>query len=136
MVNSTRRQILAQRADSMRKQMTYAERRLWLSFLREYPISFVAQKVIGNYIVDFYCRKARLSIELDGKSHSSLRQDEYDRVRTTCLEMLEIKELRFTNNEVYENLEGVCETIHNEVTNRRNDIESNHSAFQRMKEKR
>lgn len=135
-MNTTRRKILAQRADSMRKQMTYAERRLWLSFLREYPISFVAQKVIGNYIVDFYCRKARLSIELDGDSHTNRRQEEYDRVRTTYLEMLEIKELRFTNNDVYENFEGVCEVIHAEVTNRRNDILSNRSAFERMKEKR
>lgn len=135
-MNTTRRQILAQRADSMRKQMTYAERRLWLSFLREYPISFVAQKVIGNYIVDFYCRKARLSIELDGDSHTTKNQERYDQIRTTYLEMLEIKELRFTNTEVYENFEGVCEVIHTEVTSRRNDIESDRNAFQRMKEKR
>ena len=68
-MNTTRRQLLAQRAENMRNQMTYPERRLWFSFLREYPTPFVAQKVIGSYIVDFYCRKARLSIELDGDSH-------------------------------------------------------------------
>ena len=120
-MNTTRRQLLAQRAENMRNQMTYPERRLWFSFLREYPTPFVAQKVIGSYIVDFYCRKARLSIELDGDSHYTESQKEYDRVRTTFLEMLEIKELRFTNNEVMENLEGVCEAIHAEVLKRRNE---------------
>ena len=93
-MNTTRRQLLAQRAENMRNQMTYPERRLWFSFLREYPTPFVAQKVIGSYIVDFYCRKARLSIELDGDSHYTESQKEYDRVRTTFLEMLEIKDLR------------------------------------------
>ena len=53
-MNTTRRQLLAQRAENMRNQMTYPERRLWFSFLREYPTPFVAQKVIGSYIVDFY----------------------------------------------------------------------------------
>ena len=91
-MNTTRRQLLAQRAENMRNQMTYPERRLWFSFLREYPTPFVAQKVIGSYIVDFYCRKARLSIELDGDSHYTESQKEYDRVRTTFLEILEIKE--------------------------------------------
>ena len=117
----------------MREQMTYAERRLWFSFLREYPTPFVAQKVIGSYIVDFYCRKARLSIELDGESHYTEEQKEYDRVRTTFLESMEIKELRFTNNEVRENLEGVCEAIHEEVLNRRNDVHDD--LFQQLKNK-
>lgn len=121
-MSMTRRQILAQRASIMRNQMTYAEKRLWFAFLREYPTSFVAQKVIGSYIVDFYCRKARLSVELDGDSHYTDNQKEYDKVRTTFLEMMEIKELRFTNTEVFENLEGVCEAIHVEVMSRRNDV--------------
>lgn len=132
-MNTTRRQLLAQRAENMRNQMTYPERRLGFSFLREYPTPFVAQKVIGSYIIDFYCRKARLSIELDGDSHYTESQKEYDRVRTTFLEMLEIKELRFTNNEAMENLEGVCEAIHAEVLKRRNDVHG--SLFQKMKDK-
>jgi very-short-patch-repair endonuclease len=129
----TRRQELAQRANTMRNNQTYYERLLWLHFLRTYPISFVPQKVIGNYIVDFYCRKARLSIELDGDSHYSIRQREYDRVRTTFLEVLEIKELRFTNTEVVENFEGVCEAIHIEVQRRRNDVLTQENCFQKLK---
>ena len=129
----TRRQELAQRANTMRNNQTYYERLLWLHFLRTYPISFVPQKVIGNYIVDFYCRKARLSIELDGDSHFSIRQREYDRVRTTFFEVLEIKELRFTNTEVVENFEGVCEAIHIEVQRRRNDVLTQENCFQKLK---
>ncbi len=129
----TRRQELAQRANTMRNNQTYYERLLWLHFLRTYPISFVPQKVIGNYIVDFYCRKARLSIELDGDSHYSIRQREYDRVRTTFFEVLEIKELRFTNTEVVENFEGVCEAIHIEVQRRRNDVLTQENCFQKLK---
>ena len=122
----TRRQKLAQRANTMRNNQTYYERLLWLHFLRTYPISFVPQKVIGNYIVD-------LSIELDGDSHYSIRQREYDRVRTTFLEVLEIKELRFTNTEVVENFEGVCEAIHIEVQRRRNDVLTQENCFQKLK---
>ena len=125
----TRRQTLAQRAAYMRTHMTYAEKTLWFSFLREYPMHFVAQKVVGNYIVDFYCRKVRLSIELDGDSHYTSLQKKYDETRTTFLEMLEIKELRFTNTEVCENFSGVCEMIDMEVQARRNDVRSEQALF-------
>ena len=127
-----RRRLLAQRAVSMRKNMPPAERLLWLSFLRDYPLSFVAQKVIGNYIVDFYCKKVRLSIELDGDTHYTPHQKRYDATRSTFLEMLEIKELRFTNTEVYENLEGVCEAIHNEAQSRLNNLESGKDLFKKL----
>lgn len=123
-MDQTRRHVLAQRAKTMRQSMTPAERRLWFAFLREYPVSFVAQKVVGDYILDFYCRKVRLSIELDGDSHCDERQMRHDEIRTTFLSMMEIHELRFTNEEVYENLEGVCEAIHMEVQKRRNDVRS------------
>lgn len=131
-----RRSWLAQRADEMRKNMTYAERRLWFSFLREYPTNFVAQKVMDPYILDFYCRKARLSVELDGDSHASEEQRRYDEVRTIFLKTHEIMELRFTNEEVYENFEGVCEAIHNEVLKRRNDVAAETNLFRQLQNKR
>lgn len=133
-MEETRRQLLARRAETMRKNMPWAERKLWFSFLREYPVSFVSQKVVGNYILDFYCRKARLSIELDGDTHYTKAQKEYDATRTTYLEMLEIKELRFTNTEVYENFEGICEVIDREVWSRRNDTQD--SLFQKLLQKK
>ena len=50
--------------------MTQEERRLWFDFLRLYPVRFYRQKVLGSYIVDFYCARARLVIELDGSQHA------------------------------------------------------------------
>ena len=126
-----RRQVLARRADHLRRNMTVCEKKLWFEFLAEYDVSFRLQKVIGNYIVDFYCRKARLSIELDGDSHYGKRALEYDRIRTVFLETREIKELRFTNSDVMNDFEGVCEVIDKEVRRRRNDVDS--SNFKELK---
>ena len=113
---------LAKRAREMRRSMPPAEHRLWYGFLREYPIHFSRQILVGPYIVDFYCRKVRLSIELDGSQHYDENHRAYDRIRTTYLEMEGIKEIRFPNSEVWENFEGVCEVIHLEVQMRRNDL--------------
>lgn len=108
----------------LKRNMTEAEKRLWRSFLREYPHCFVPQKIIGPYIVDFFCNKVRLSVELDGSQHYHAENARKDRIRTGYLEMLEIKELRFPNSYLWDNLEGVCEVIHSEVQKRRNDIVS------------
>lgn len=53
-------------AKHLRKEMTKEERHLWYDFLRSYPVRFSRQKVLGNYIVDFFSAEARLVIELDG----------------------------------------------------------------------
>ena len=119
----TRRQELARHADYLRRNMTFCEKKLWFDFLAEHELSFRPQKVIGNYIVDFFCKKVRLSIELDGDSHYTPKAIEYDKVRTIFLETREIKELRFTNTEIVENFEGVCEFIDQEIRKRRNDID-------------
>ena len=119
----TRRQELARHADYLRRNMTFYEKKLWFEFLAEHEFSFRPQKVIGNYIVDFFCKKVRLSIELDGDSHYTPKAIEYDKVRTIFLETREIKELRLTNTEIIENFEGVCEFIDQEVRKRRNDID-------------
>lgn len=120
-MNRAKRSQLAEYARAMRKEMTDAEKRLWFNFLREYPIRFSNQIIVGPYIVDFYCRKVRLSIELDGSQHYESQYFEKDAIRTLYLEMHGIKELRFPNSYIFENFEGVCEVIHQEVENRRND---------------
>ena len=117
----TRRQVLAERAQRMRREMTRQERKLWYQFLKTYKFSFVTQKVMGNYILDFYCKKLHLSIELDGSQHFEPRALRYDRIRTTFLETEGIKELRFTNRDIDESFEGVCEIIHHEAQKRRPD---------------
>lgn len=117
-----RKRKLALLAHQLRVNATKEERKLWYEFLCSYPIAFRQQKVIGVYIVDFFCNKVRLSIELDGSHHYESHQKECDLYRTRYLELLEVKELRFSNYEVLYNFEGVCEAIHNEVTKRRNDL--------------
>ena len=62
---------LTSNAKVLRKNMTKEERHLWYDFLRSYPVRFLRQKVIDNYVVDFYCHDARLIIELDGSQHYS-----------------------------------------------------------------
>ena len=120
----SRRSELAGRADFLRRNMTPYERRLWFGFLSNYEVGFRCQKVIGDYIVDFYSKKVRLSIEIDGESHCSAQAKRYDALRTLRLEMREIKEIRFTNEDIKTNFEGVCEYIDRVVKERRNDIDS------------
>ena len=91
--------------------MTKEERHLWYDFLRSYPIKFLRQKVLGKYIVDFYCAEAKLIVELDGSQHYETREVEYDTERTVYLEQYGIQVLRIPNNEVNQNFSGVCEYI-------------------------
>ena len=72
---------------------------------------FKLQFSVGNYILDFYCPSARLAIELDGDSHFRKGAKEKDQLRDECLGKLNIKVLRFTNEEVMKNVEGVLEGI-------------------------
>ncbi len=98
-------------ARQLRREMTKEERRLWYDFLRTYPVRFLRQRVIGNYIADFYCAQAKLVIELDGSQHYEADAAQKDAERTTFLEQYGLRVLRFANNEVNENFSGVCEYI-------------------------
>lgn len=124
---------LAQRAHTLRMSPTLAERKLWFGFLYEYELPFRQQKVIGPYIVDFFCNTVRLSIELDGSQHYEKEHARRDEIRTIYLETLEIVELRFPNTALWENFTGVCEEIHRVVQMRRNDIV--HIPLSRVKDK-
>ena len=98
-------------AKILRKNMTQWERKLWYDFLREYPVRFQRQKAIGNYIVDFYCAKVGLVIELDGSGHYSDAQIEKDNFRTKELEKMNLKVLRICNLDIDRNFNAVCEYI-------------------------
>ena len=98
-------------AKELRKNMTPWERKLWYEFLRSYPVRFQRQKAIGNYIVDFYCARARLVIELDGGGHYEPQQQAQDRARSCALERMRLTVLRFSNLDVDRNFDGVCQTI-------------------------
>lgn len=98
---------------TLRKNTTAQEVVLW-SYLRRKQCGgcrFLRQYGIGTYIVDFYCPAKCLVIELDGSQHAEPEQREYDRERSVYFELLGLKVLRFWNNEVNGNLEGVLETI-------------------------
>ena len=98
-------------AKSLRKNMTPWERKLWYTFLKDYPIRFQRQKAIGNYIADFYCAKARLIVELDGGGHDTAQQLEKDEIRTKELENMNLSVMRICNLDVDRNFRGVCEAI-------------------------
>ena len=109
---------LVGKAKELRQNMTKEERKLWYEFLRNYPIRFQRQKPIDNYIVDFYCAKAKLAVELDGSQHYVHNGPAADALRTTVLEKLGITVLRIPNNAVADNFEGVCLYIDTAVKNR------------------
>ena len=102
---------LVSNARNLRKNMTREELHLWFDFLRFYPVKFLRQKILGKYIVDFYCAKAKLIVGLDGSQHYEDEGMEYDKERTAYLEQYGIRVLRIPNNEVNKNVSGVCEYI-------------------------
>ena len=102
-------------AKTLRKNMTKEEKHLWYDFLKSYPVRFLRQKVIDNYIVDFYCHSARLIVELDGSQHYEKKGLLKDKVRTARIEKRNLTVIRIPNNEVNRNFEGVCMYIDNAV---------------------
>ena len=102
---------LTDNAKNLRKNMTKEERHLWYDFLRSYPVRFLRQKVIDNYIADFYCHEARLIIELDGSQHYEENGLLKDKIRTEKIESRNLTVIRIPNNEVNNNFRGVCEYI-------------------------
>ena len=106
-------------AKALRKNMTRHERKLWYEFLREYPLRFQRQKSIGDYIVDFYCAKARLVLELDGNQHFETDDAiQKDAVRTSSLKSKGLEVVRISNIDIDENFNGVCEFIDLKVKER------------------
>ncbi|MBQ1954443.1 MAG: endonuclease domain-containing protein [Clostridia bacterium] len=98
-------------AKQLRKEMTKEERKLWYDFLRNYPVRFSRQKVLGKYIADFYSADAKLVIELDGAQHYEDRNAEKDTDRTVFLAGYGLTVIRIPNNEISNNFRGVCDYI-------------------------
>lgn len=98
-------------ARELRRNMTQEERRLWYDFLRSYPVRFYRQKVLGSYIVDFYCARARLAIELDGSQHAQPDAVLCDAERTAFLQSYGLQVLRIPNPDVHRHFSAVCALI-------------------------
>lgn len=106
---------LINNAKSLRSNQTDAETKLWY-YLRAHRfmgLKFKRQKPIGQYIVDFICIEQKLVIEIDGGQHTE--QIEYDMARTKFLQAEGYRVLRFWNNQVLSEIEGVLEAIRMEI---------------------
>jgi len=104
---------------TLRQNQTDAERMLWMALKakRLLSLKFYRQYSVGNYILDFYCPKKKLAIELDGGQHAKEENRILDNNRTLYLYERGIKVVRFWNNDVLNNIEGVSESIISVVRN-------------------
>ena len=100
-------------AVEMRKNQTDEEKKVWYQILKGRVPKFHRQRIIGNYIVDFYCPQLRLAIEIDGYQHFYEENIEYDNKRTAYIENQDIYVLRFENTEVNQDIEYVRYIINN-----------------------
>ncbi|MGY6771483.1 endonuclease domain-containing protein [Gallibacterium sp. ZY190522] len=105
---------LKELSQKLRSNQTDAERKLWQRINRDQLLGFRfnRQKPLLNYIVDFYCAKAKLIIELDGSHHYEPEYQEKDRQRDDELRSLGFTVMRFSNDEIYYEIEAVVEQIY------------------------
>lgn len=107
---------LVLRAKELRKNMTPAEKKLWYGYLRTFKFRVLRQRPIDYFIVDFYCPSLKLAIEIDGDSHFSDEGKAYDKARTQRLEGYGLTMIRFTNKQVLQDFESVCEAIQKSIS--------------------
>ncbi len=105
-------------AKALRKTMTPQEKHLWYDFLKKYPVKIYKQRPIGTYIADFYCSAAKLVIEIDGSQHYTEDGKEYDENRTYVINQFGVDVIRFSNQDINTNFEGVCEKIDRLISER------------------
>ena len=108
------------RARELRHNMTQQEQKLWYRFLRKYPVKIYKQRIVESFIVDFYCSKALLVIEVDGSQHYTEQGEAYDLERSAVLERYGLLVLRFSNLEVEQEFDGVCTLIDKTIQSRMN----------------
>ena len=92
----------------LRKNMTKEEKHLWYDFLKRLPQTVNRQKVIGKYVVDFYCSSSKIVIELDGLQHYEKKGKEQDYERDKYLNELGIMVLRYPNSDIHDYFDEVC----------------------------
>ncbi len=114
-MNETNNPKLTGNARRLRKNMTKEERHLWYDFLKTLSGTVNRQKVIGNYIVDFYIASSKIAIELDGSQHFESEGIKKDINRDEFLNSLGIRVLRYSNLDINHRFESVCEDILNKI---------------------
>ena len=112
-----------QLARDLRQNHTGAEKMLWeklrnrrfrnLKFLRQHPIYYKFDNQRKFFIADFYCHEIKLVIEIDGKIHN--KQIAYDQIRTEIINLKKINVIRFTNEEIYQNINLVLKKLNKDI---------------------
>jgi very-short-patch-repair endonuclease len=100
-----------------RKNMPKSEVILWSKLKNKQILGerFLRQYSVDQYVLDFYCPRLKLAIEVDGDSHFMRGAEEQDKVRQEYIEAFGIRFLRFTNEDVCKNVDGVCQTIYSVI---------------------
>ena len=114
-MNTTYNGKLTSNSRTLRKNMTKEERRLWYDCLKQLPVTVHRQKVLGNYIVDFYIASCKIVIELDGSQHYEDAQRQKDLQRDDDLQQAGYVVLRYSNADVNQRFSGVCDDIWNHI---------------------
>lgn len=116
MMHEGAKPILFQRAQNLRKRETEAEKILWERLSnKQLGVKFRRQHPLYRFIVDFYCHELRLVVELNGSIHDLEEQANYDQFRTMLINQLDIKVIRFRNDEIFEDLDKVLEAIRQHI---------------------
>lgn len=121
-------------ARKLRREMTPQERKLWYAFLKDYPIKIYKQRIIESFVVDFYCAKAGLVIEIDGPIHDHTNHVCRDAERDKRLQAYGLEILRIQNHDVDSDFGHVCACIDQIIRYRLNIMSSRRSSVQRSKE--
>jgi very-short-patch-repair endonuclease len=108
---------LKKRRQVLRRNLSKAEVIMWkhLSNKQMRGYKFRRQYSVDQYIIDFYCPELKLAIEVDGDSHFVPGAEDNDQERQEHIENYGIRFIRFTNDDVCENIDGVCQTIYNKI---------------------
>jgi len=105
-------------ARRLRRDMTPEERKLWYLFLRKYPVKFYRQRIIDAFIVDFFCERGKVVVEIDGSQHYEEEGRQADQERDARMRSLGLAVLRFSNREINREFDAVCENIRQTVQSR------------------
>ena len=106
---------LTANAKRLRREMTKEERHLWYDCLKQLPVTVHRQKVLGNFIVDFYIASCKIVIEVDGSEHYEKTHQEKDLQRDGALTEMGCKVLRYSNADINQRFQHICVDIWNHV---------------------
>ena len=114
-MNEQYNRTLIGKAKRLRREMTKEERHLWYDCLKRLPVTVHRQKVLGNFIVDFYIASCKIVIEVDGSQHYEETHQEKDLQRDGALTEMGCKVLRYSNADINQKFQYVCDDIWNHV---------------------